>query len=77
MAQTEHFVQTFRKQGKRLVGKPPERCKGPDHARARAHRAAEQADGVVAFSITGEPEFGEFDPPLVLAKHGDTPPEFD
>jgi hypothetical protein len=32
MAQREHFVQTFKKRGMRVVAKQPERCKGPDQA---------------------------------------------
>jgi hypothetical protein len=76
MSLTEHFVQTFKKQGRRLIPKPPERCKGPDHAKIRGERAAEYSDGVVVFSVTGEPEFGEFEPPVVLARHGDVPAEF-
>lgn len=28
------------------------------------------------FSVTGEPEFGEFEPPVVLARYGEVPAEF-
>jgi hypothetical protein len=76
MSVTEHFVQTFKRQGRRLIAKQPERCKGPDQARARGERAAGHADGVVVFSVTGEPEFGEFEPPAVLARYGEVPAEF-
>lgn len=76
MAVTEHFVQTFKRQGRRLIAKQPERCKGADQAKLRAERAAQHSDGVVAFSVTGEPEFGEFDAPVVLMRRGDLPPEF-
>jgi len=27
-------------------------------------------------SVTGEPEFGEFEPPVVLARYGELPQEF-
>jgi hypothetical protein len=76
MSQTEHFVQTFKKQGRRLVARQPERCKNPDQARLRGLRASDSADGVVVFSVTGEPEFGEFEPPVVLARYGELPQEF-
>jgi hypothetical protein len=76
MAVTELFVQTFKRQGRRLIAKQVERCKGVDQARARGERAAERADGVIVFSITGEPEFGEFEAPMVLARFGDVPSDF-
>jgi hypothetical protein len=47
----------------------------PDQARVRDLRAADSADGVVVFSATGEPEFGEFEPPAVPARCGGVPPE--
>jgi hypothetical protein len=73
---TEHFVQTFKKQGRRLIGGQPQSYKTPDQARVRGLRASDTAAGVVVFSVTGEPEFGEFDPPVVLARYGEIPVEF-
>lgn len=76
MAETSHFVQTFKKQGRRLIGGQPEMCKTPDQARMRGLRASDHSIGVVVFSVTGEPEFGEFEPPVVLARYGEIPQEF-
>lgn len=73
MTETMHFVQTFTKQGRRYISGQPQSCKTSDHALSRGLRAAERMAGVVVFSITGEPEFGEFDAPVVLARHGDVP----
>lgn len=76
MAETSHFVQTFKKQGRRLIGGQPQQCKTPDQARVKGLRASDTAIGVVVYSITGEPEFGEFDAPVVLASYGEVPAEF-
>jgi hypothetical protein len=65
-----------KQQGRRLVARQPERCKSPDQARVRGLRASDTADGVVVFSVTGEPEFGEFEAPVVLARYGEIPQEF-
>jgi hypothetical protein len=53
MAETSHFVQTFKKQGRRLVGSPPQPFKTPDQARVRGLKASDTAAGVVVFSVTG------------------------
>lgn len=76
MTETTHFVQTFKKQGRRLIGGAPQQCKNPDQARLKGLRASDSAAGVVVFSVTGEPEFGESDPPVVLARYGEIPAEF-
>lgn len=76
MAQTDHFVQTFKKQRGRLVPGQPQKFKTPDQARIRGLKASDSAIGVVVFSVTGEPEFGEFESPVVLARYGEVPAEF-
>ncbi|MDB5618545.1 hypothetical protein [Tardiphaga sp.] len=76
MAETSHFVQTFKKQGRRLVASQPQPFKTPDQARLRGLKASDAADGVVVFSVTGEPEFGDFDAPVVLARYGEVPQDF-
>lgn len=72
---TDHFVQTFKKQGRRLIAGPPQVCKTPEQARARGLKASEHSDGVLVFSVTGEPEFDEFDAPVVMASYGEVPAE--
>ncbi|WP_398471530.1 hypothetical protein [Tardiphaga sp.] len=76
MSETQHFVQKFRKKGRMLIGAQPELCKTPEQAKVRGEKAAEHSVGVVVFSVTGEPEFGEFESPVVVAKYGETPAEF-
>lgn len=77
MSETLHFVQTFKKKGRALVGSPLEKCKTSDQARMRGLRASDHAAGVVVFSVTGEAEFNEFDPPVVIARYGEVPREFE
>lgn len=74
--QTDHFVQTFKRQGKKLVASQPERCRDEIQARKRGQKAAEYAAGVLVFSVSGEPEFNEYEPPVVLSRFGDVPAEF-
>lgn len=71
MAETSHFVQTFKKQDRRLLASQPQLYKTPDQARLRDLKAADTAAGVVMFSVTGEPEFGAFDAPVVPARYGE------
>lgn len=71
--QTDHFVQTFRRQGKKLVASRPERCRDEIQAKKRGQKAAEYVAGVLVFSVTGEPEFNEYEPPVVLARYGEVP----
>lgn len=73
MPETSHFVQTFKKKGRMLVGSPLEKCKTSDQARMRGLRASDHALGVLVFSVTGEPEFDEFDAPVVIASYGEVP----
>lgn len=71
--QTDHFVQTFKRQGKRLVANQPEKCRDEFQAKRRGLKAAEHAAGVLVFSVTGEPEFNEFEAPVVVERYGDVP----
>ncbi len=75
--QTDHFVQTFKRVGKKLVAQPPQPCRSADHAILRAEKLGQGAGiGAVAIAVTGEPEFQEFEPPVVLARIGEIPLEF-
>lgn len=76
MPKTSHFVQIFGKRGRRLISGHPEECKTSDQAFDRALRALDRAAGVVVFSVTGEPEFGEVEPPVVLARYGEVSGDF-
>lgn len=44
-----------------------------DAARRKAERLADSKAGVVAFSRSGDPDLGDFDDAIVLAKHGRLP----
>jgi hypothetical protein len=75
--QTDHFVQTFKRVGKKLVAQPPQACRSADHAKLRAEQLGQgEQKGAIAISVSGEPEFGEFEPPVVLARYGDVPTEW-
>jgi hypothetical protein len=66
-----HIVQTFSRNGKRLVPDQPPKCSGPERAKMRADTSAVGKAGAVAFSMTGDPEFGEYGEPVVLAGLGE------
>jgi hypothetical protein len=48
-------------------------CPNPNAALGRARGLAQAKAGAVAFSRTGDPELGEFDPAVVLATFGEVP----
>jgi hypothetical protein len=73
MPETLHFVQRFQKNGRRFVGRQPELCASADHALSRGKRAAEDAAGVVVYSLVCEPDFGEIEPAVIIATYGETP----
>jgi hypothetical protein len=75
--QTDHFVQTFRRMGRKLVAQPPQACRSADHAILRAEQLGQgEHKGAIAISVSGESEFGDFEPPVVLKFVGDVPLEF-
>ncbi len=43
----------------------------------RAERVAKERGGAIAFSRTGDPEWGDFGDPLILARFGEVPREFE
>lgn len=73
MPRTDHFVQKFSRKGRALIAGQPEPCKSLQHALSRAEKIAGSADGVAVVAVTGEPEFGEFEPPVVVARYGEVP----
>ena len=46
-------------------------------AQSRARDLALSHPGAVAFSRTGDPNVGEFEPAVVLARYGDLPPDLE
>ncbi len=71
---TFYVVQPFTK-GKRggLKADQPIQASSAEAAIRRAERLAETKAGVLAFAQTGDPEMGDFDEPIFLARHGDVP----
>lgn len=43
------------------------------HAKRMASRMAEKVSGAVAFSRRGDPDLGDWDPPVILERHGSLP----
>ena len=76
--QTLYIVQQFEKMGKRLVAGRQMTFKSAGEASARADRDAARTVGVVAIQQTVDTDTGEvLEEPIVLARHGELPPEFD
>jgi hypothetical protein len=71
---TIYVVQPFTK-GKRGGLKAEQAIQAPSEGAAirRGERLAETKVGVLVFAQTGDPEMGDFDEPVILARHGDTP----
>jgi hypothetical protein len=71
---TFYVVQPFSK-GKRgaLKADLPIQVSSEGSAIRRAESLAETKVGVLAFSQSGDPEMGDFDEPVVLARHGEVP----
>lgn len=71
---TFYVVQPFVK-GKRGGLKAEQAIQAPSESAAilRGEWLSESKAGVLVFSISGDPEMGEFDEPVFLARHGDVP----
>lgn len=71
---THFVVQAYRK-GKRgkIEAEEPKIARDENNALAMAERLALSRHAVIAFSRTGDPDTGDFDDPVILAKHGDLP----
>jgi hypothetical protein len=73
---TMHAVQPYVRTRKGRVDAGPLRmCTSAEAARVAAFRMVEfgTALGALAFSRTGDPDFGEFDEPEILATVGEVP----
>lgn len=71
---THYVVQAYRK-GKRgkVEAEEPKIARDENNCRSMAERMALSRHAVIAFSRTGDPHTGDFDDPVILAKHGDVP----
>ena len=73
------LVQAFNEsKGGRLKPNPPVACRSADGARRTAERLSLSHVGVVAFSITSDPDTGDYDDqPTIFYRAGQLPAEFD
>lgn len=71
---THYVVQAYRK-GKRgkIEAEEPKIARDENNCRVMAERLSLTRLAVIAFSRTGDPDTGDFDDPVILAKHGDVP----
>jgi hypothetical protein len=71
---THFVVQAYRK-GKRgkLEADEPKIARDLHHCKVLAERTSYSRAAVIAFSRTGDPDTGDFDEPVILAKYGEVP----
>ena len=60
----------------RFVPRQPEQALTAASAVRRAERLAKVSGGAIAFSRTGDPDFGEFDDAVIIASFGSVPEDF-
>ena len=77
--QTQHLVQSFTAgRGAALKADKPIACKTAEEARRKAERMADSKLGVVAYSMTGDADLGDYDDtPTVIFKAGKLPSQFE
>ena len=70
-----HYVVLAYRKGKRgkIEAEEPKIARDENNCRSMAERMALSRHAVIAFSRTGDPDTGDFDEPVILAKHGDLP----
>jgi len=78
-SETTFFVQAFNSgKGGHLKASAPVACRSVDGARRAAERLSLSHLGVVAFSVTSDPETGDYDDqPTVFFRAGQLTSEFD
>jgi hypothetical protein len=77
--ETTFLVQAFScGKGGHMKASTPVPCRSEDSARRTAGRLSLSHLGVVAFSVTSDPETGDYDDqPIVFFRAGQLPSEFD
>lgn len=70
---THYVVQSYRKMGKRLVADEPRVASSEAECLRWAQSTASRSPAVIAFSRTGDADTGDFDDPVILARHGSVP----
>lgn len=74
---TIHVVQAFDQREDGIVAAEPKTCPSAASARALAARLASKHAGVIAWSRTGDPELGDWEPAVELVRTGTIPDEFE
>lgn len=76
--ETLYIVQSYvRGRGKGLKAEQQVGCKTAEEARRKAERLGPLRVGVVAFSMTADPELGDYDEsPVILFRSGELPHPF-
>lgn len=74
---TIHVVQAFEQHEDGIVAAEPKTCPSAGSARALAARLASNHVGVIAWSRTGDPELGDWEPAVELVRTGTIPDEFE
>ena len=74
---TLYVVQAFEQREDGIVPAEPKACPSAASARALAARLALSHVGVIAWSRTGDPDLGDWGPPVVLVRTGVIPDEFE
>jgi hypothetical protein len=77
--QMQHLVQSFTAgRGASLKADKPIACKTADDAKRKAERMADSKVGVVAYSMTGDADTGDYDEtPMILFRAGKLPMQFE
>jgi hypothetical protein len=60
-----------------LVAEEPREMQSKTQAEATALTLANSKAGVIAFSRTGDPDVGEFEPAVIIRRYGETPEDLD
>ena len=76
-AVTIHVVQAFEQREDGIVASDPRACPSAGSARTLAAQLARTHVGVIAWSRTGEPELGDWQPAVELVRTGTIPDEFE
>ena len=72
---TKHIVQSYRKEGKRLVPDQPRSFDTSERAVEVAKLTATKKAGIVAYSVTGERDENIIDETVILFRAGRVPGE--
>jgi hypothetical protein len=79
MARTTYFVVIpfVKNEDGDLFARDPIECKDSAQAKSKARALAAEHAGALAFSRSGDPNLGEFDDAVEIARFGDVPTELE